>query len=101
MVEADTLDDVVDIFGKARQHKSQIAARRRPGDVARFEDRNRPAPLGNLARDREAGEPRADHADINVEIEVQPRTVGTGNRSRLVPARFHVGAFAHWLRYAM
>jgi len=69
--------------------------------VTRLEDRDRPAALGNLPRDREASEPGADHTHINVQIEVQAWPLGASNRGRLVPARFHVVAFAHGLRYAM
>src|SRR5262245_48625684 len=89
MVEARALDDVVDVLKIARQYKSQIAARCRPGHVSRFDDRDRPPPLGYLARDGEARKPSPDHANIDVEVEIEPWTVRPCNARRLIPAGFH------------
>ena len=62
MVETDALDNAADIFGKARKHETQVAARRGPGDLSGFQNRDRPAPLRDFTGDGQAGQPGADHA---------------------------------------
>ena len=101
VIESDTLNDVIDIFGKSRKHKAHIAARRRPGHVTCFKHRDGPPTLGDLARDGESGEPRSDHTDIDIEIEVQARTVRASNPCSLVPAPRRAINFSHQipLRY--
>ena len=89
MIEAGALDDVVDVLKIAGQHKSQVTARSRPGHVGRFQYRNRPAPLGDLACNGEARKPGPDHANVDVEIEIEARTVRPCNARRLIPAGFH------------
>src|SRR5262245_16682858 len=89
MIEAGALDDVVDVLKIARQHKSQVTARSRPGHVSAFQYRDRPSPLGYLACDGETRKPGPDHANIDVEIEIEPWTVRPRNACRLVPAGFH------------
>src|SRR4029453_19319926 len=75
VIETDAFDDVAHIFRKSRKHKTQAASRGCPGERGRLEHSDRPAPLSNLAGDGETGEPRADYAHIDVEIDAQPRTV--------------------------
>src|SRR5262245_2647949 len=95
VIETDPFDNVTDIFRKSRKNKTQTAARGCPRDRGRFEHSDRPAALSNFAGDGETGEPRADHAHIDVEIDVQARTVWTGNAVLFVPSGFHVFAFAY------
>ena len=89
MIEAGALDNVVDVLKIAGQHKSQVPARSRPSHVGRFQYRNRPAPLGYLACNGEARKPRPYHANVDVEIEIEARTVRPCNTRRLIPAGFH------------
>src|SRR3974390_3129494 len=95
MVEPDWVDHVVDGLVKARQNEAGVAPRSRPGDAVRLQHRHGPFALRHLPRDGQAGEAGADHADINIEIEVEPRVFGACNPGRLVPTRFCVLAFAH------
>src|SRR5262249_5855557 len=89
MVEAGPFDDVVDVLEIAGQHKSEVAARSRPGHVSRFQYRDRPAPLGYLACNGEARKSGPDYTNVDVDIEIEPRTVRPCNACRLIPAGFH------------
>ena len=95
MIEPNPLDDVVGVLGKARQHEAGIAAGCRPSHAAGFQYRHRPAALCHLARDSEAGKAGADHADIDVDIEIQPLARRAGHPGRLVPAARHGLVVAH------
>src|SRR5262245_7543050 len=94
VIETDAFDNVAHIFRKSRKHKTQAASRGCPRDRRRLEHSDRPAPLSDLTGDGETGEPGADHAHIDVEIDAQARTVRTRNAVRFVPSRFHVFASA-------
>ncbi len=89
MIEAGAFDNVVDVLKIAGQHKSQVTSRSRPGHVGRLQYCNRPAALSYLARNGEAREPRPDHANVDVEIESEARTVRPCNARCLIPAGFH------------
>ena len=84
-VETDAFDHVLDVFGEAGQHEAGVAAGRGAGDAAAFQHSHRPAALGDLARDGQSGEPGADDADIDVEVEIQPWPRRRGDPRRLVP----------------
>ncbi len=91
-------------LGEARQHEAVIAAGRVPGDALGLQHRDRPAAPRDLARDGQAGEAAADHADIDVEIEGErararapapwsrctssARSPPARTRSRFLPCRF-------------
>ena len=60
---------------EARQHEAAVAARRVPGDPLGLQHRDRPAAPRHLARGREAGEPAADDADVDVELVGQRHAV--------------------------
>ncbi len=95
VIEPDALDHVVDALGITRQHEAGIAAGRRLGDAAALQHRHRPATRGDLARGGEAGQPRADHADVDVEIVAQPRARRACHPRRLIPARRRTIVFVH------
>ncbi len=67
-IEADPLDDPVGVLPEARQHKAGIAAGRVPGNAFCFQHRDRPALARDFARGGKSGQPRADHADIDIDI---------------------------------
>ena len=94
VIETDAFDNVTDIFGESRKHKTQTAARGCPRDRGRLEHCDRPAPLSNFTGDGETGEPRPDYAHIDIEVDGQARTVRTRIAVRFVPSRFHVCASA-------
>ena len=100
VVEADALDHGVDVFMEPGQHEAGIAPGGGPGDASRLQHRHRPAALGDLARDRQPGKPRADDADIDVELEGQFAAVPACNPGRLVPAIDCAIAVAHRLTIA-
>ncbi len=77
MIKTDAVDDAVDIFGVSWKHESYVATRRRPSDLPSFQNDNRPASLGDLPSNGEAGETGANHADIDVEVEVKSRPFRT------------------------
>jgi len=61
---------------------AELMAGRIPADVPAFEHRNAGAEARGFQRDRQAGKPRANHADVDIEIErkalalLQRRDVG-------------------------
>ena len=74
-LEADPLDQFGDRKAITRHDGAELMARRSPADVAAFEHGDaRPQP-GRFQRDGQARKPRADDADIDVEVEGQPRAV--------------------------
>src|SRR5438876_815289 len=87
MREPDPTHHHVHRLRKARQHEAGIAAGRVPGDPARLHDRDRHAAPGKLARDSQACEPRADHADLDIEIGCQRRPHRRRDHGVDVPAR--------------
>jgi hypothetical protein len=68
VIEPDALDHAVDIFLKARQHEAGIAPGCGPRHPVGLQHRHRPAAPRHLARHRQARQPGADHADIDVDI---------------------------------
>src|SRR6185503_14589126 len=87
----DALDHAADVLGKSGHHEARVAAGRRPGDAVGFEYGDRPAALGHFARDGQTGEPAADDADIDVEIEIEPPALRRGDARGLVPGRRKLG----------
>ena len=71
-LEADTLDHVRDRKAKSGQHGAELMARGVPADVAAFENGNARAAPRRLQRDRQAGKPGADDADVDIQIEGKP-----------------------------
>ena len=71
VVEADARDQFADRNAIARHHRAELVAGRIPADVPAFEHRNAGAETCGFQRDRQAGKPRANHADVDIEIERQ------------------------------
>ena len=74
-IEADAADDGVGARGKTGKHETGIAPGGFAGDVAGFQQHDRPAGAGNLAGRRQTGQPAADHAHFNIAVrgELRPR----------------------------
>jgi hypothetical protein len=77
MIKTDAFDDAVDIFGISRKHETHVPARRRPRHLPSVQNDNRPASLGDLSGNGEARKAGANHADIDVEVEVESRPLRT------------------------
>ena len=73
--------------GKSRQHDAGVAARCAPGDALRLQHHDRPAEPRDLARGGQAGKARADDADIDVELDGQPRAGRAFHPRRGMPVR--------------
>ena len=58
---------------KSRQHDAGVAAGSAPGDALRLQHDDRPAEPRDLARGGQAGQSRADDADVDVELDGEPR----------------------------
>ncbi len=85
------LDDLLDPRRKTRQHEAGVAAGRVPCDAPRLHHRDRPAAPHHLARHRDAGNAGADHADIDVQIEVERRPRRRQRRHAGIPGRSEFG----------
>ena len=85
-LEADAADQLFGVGGKARQHEAGIAAGRARRQPARFQQHDRPAGPRQFARRRQPGKAAADHADIDVEIDVQRRPPRRVHHGGGVPA---------------
>ena len=90
VLQSDAADQPVHGGGKAGQNETVVAAGRAPGDAATFHHHHRPSAPRDLARRGEPGKARADHADIDVEIEGERPARGRRHHARRVPGR-HVG----------
>src|SRR5450631_2700302 len=95
VIEPDALDHAVDILLKARQHEAGIAPGCGPRHLVGLQYRHRPAAPRHLARHGQARQPGADHADVDIEIEIQARSLRACNPGRLIPARRRALVFAH------
>jgi hypothetical protein len=87
VIEADALDHGIDALGEARQHKAGVATRGRRGDAAAFEHGDRPALSRNLEGRGQTGQSSPDHADIDIEVEAEPRMMRPRHLRRLIPGR--------------
>ena len=85
--EADPLDQRVGAERKSRQHHARVPPGRAPGNALGLQHHHRPAALGNLAGDRQPGQPRADHAEIDIELHGEPRPHRRFHRRRGIPVR--------------
>ena len=87
VIDADPAHDPVHRLGEAGQHEAVVAPGRVPGDALGLQHRDRPAAARDLACDGQAGQPAADHADLDVEIEGECAALGSRHHGRGVPAR--------------
>ena len=78
--QPDALDQVADRKAETRHHRAELMAGGIPADMAAFQHRDAGAKPRGLQRHRQPGKPRPDHADIDIEVERQPRA----KRQRLV-----------------
>ena len=85
-LEADAADQLFRVGGKARQHEAGIAAGRARRQPARFQQHDRPAGPRQFPRRRQSGKAAADHADIDVEVDVQRRPPRRVHHGGGVPA---------------
>ncbi len=90
VLQSDAADQPIHGGGKAGQNETVVAAGRAPGDAAAFHHHHRPPAPCDLACRGEPGKARADHADIDVEIEGERPARGRRHHTRRVPGR-HVG----------
>ena len=75
ILEADALDQFADRKAVARHDRAELIAGRVPADMPAFEHGDAGAQPRRLQRHRQPGKAGADHADIDIEIEGQPRTL--------------------------
>ena len=69
VLEADAFDQVADRQAVTRHHRAELVAGCVPADVPPFEHGDAGAEPRGLQRHREPGKPRADHADVDIQIE--------------------------------
>ena len=87
LFEADALDQRVGADRIARQHDTGVAAGGAPADALRLQHDDRPAEPRDLVRNGEAGEARADDADVHVELDGEPRAIRAFHPGRGIPVR--------------
>ena len=94
VLEADARDQFADRQAVARHHRAELMAGCVPADMPAFEHRDAGAEPRGLQRHRQAGKPRADHADVDIQIERQPRAFahrrGVGSVGRACGSLAHV-----------
>ena len=92
--EADARDQLAEGKSVARHDRAELMAGRVPADMAALEHRDAGAEPRRLQRHREAGKPRPDHADIDIQIERQPRARrrlgGIGSVGRACESLVHI-----------
>ena len=92
--EADARDQIADRNAIARHHRAELMAGCIPADVPAFEHGDAGAEPRGLQRHRQPGKPRADHGDVDIQIEGKPRSFAAGRRqiswSHLRPQRSDV-----------
>ena len=76
VLKTDPFDQVADRNAKTRHHRAERVAGRIPADVAAFQHGDAGAEPCRFARHGEAGKSGADDADIDIEVEGQPRAFG-------------------------
>jgi len=77
--QADARDQVLQRQTIARHHRTEQAARGAPADMAAFQHNDAGAEACRLQRHRQAGKPRADHANVGIEVESQPCAGGVAD----------------------
>ena len=75
VLEADARDQVADRQAVARHHRAELVAGGVPADMPPFEHGDAGAEPRRLQRHRQPGKPGADHADVDIQIERQPRAL--------------------------
>ena len=94
VLEADARDQFADRKAIARHHRAELMAGRIPADMPAFEHGDAGAEPRRLQRHRQPGKPGADHADIDIQIERQPRALrqrrGVGSVGRACGSLAHV-----------
>ena len=84
--KSDAADDALGRRGKTRKHESGIAARGVFRKASGFDEHDGPPAARHLARRRQAREPAADDADIDIEIGRERRPLRRIHFGRGVPA---------------
>ncbi len=92
-VEAHASDQIAEAQGKARHHRAELMAGGAPAELAAFEHRDARAQPRAFERDRQPGEPAADDANVDIEVEGEPRA--RPQRGHLEPFRRWSGGLAH------
>ena len=87
IIEAATPDQIGDFATEARRHRAHVVAGRIPGDPPLLQHRHRRTEFGSLERHGEAGDPAADHAHVDIQVECQARPVLTFHSGRCEPPR--------------
>ena len=97
VLETDPFDQVAERHAKTRHHRAELMAGRIPADMAALEHGDAGPEPCRFARHGEAGKAGADHADIDIEIEGQPRALQQrlGGRCGVMSIGRACGRLAH------
>ena len=97
VVEADACDQVADRQAVTRHHRAELVAGCAPADVPALQNGDAGAEARGLQRHREPGKPRADHADVDIQIEgkAQPLRHAAASCRLVAPAEVSLMLFSY------